>query len=156
NLAPPTAATRLGELLEKITALELLATSPTLRPDALVAAPAPLTDEERAALVRFAARSSDALADLPSSARLDWGWAMLLGMARLAAVEASLAQGRLLVLDGWPADAQRPALPDGAQRTAFFAALSEHSAVVLERARAACLGEEECGEAGYARLESAA
>ena len=31
---------------------------------------------------------------------------------RLAAVEASLAQGRLLVLDGWPADAQRPPLPD--------------------------------------------
>ncbi|HSP98083.1 MAG TPA: hypothetical protein VL049_12710 [Candidatus Dormibacteraeota bacterium] len=156
NVAPPTAATRLGELLEQITALEVLASAPALRPDALVAAPAPLTADERAALARFAARTSRALAALPSSSRPDWGWAMLLGMARLAGVEASLAQGRLLVLDGWPADAQRPPLPDGDQRAAFFAALGEHSATVLARQRTACLGGAPCAEADYARLESAA
>lgn len=155
NLGPPTAATRLGELLEQITALEVLAAAPALRPDALVAAPAPLAAGERAALARFAADTEAALVELPMSTRPDWGWAMLLGMARLAAIEASLADGRLLVLDGWPADVQQAALPDGAQRAAFFAALGDHGAVVLAGARVACLGGAPCAEADYGRLESA-
>jgi hypothetical protein len=156
NVAPPTAAVRLGELLEQITALEMLAAAPALRPDALVAAPGSLTPAERTALARAAAQSAAALAALPFSSRPDWGWAMLLGMARLAAVEASLAQGRLLVLDGWPADAERPPLPDAAQqRAAFFAALAEHGSAVLARQRAACLGAAPCPERAYTRLETA-
>jgi hypothetical protein len=154
-VAPPTAATRLGELLEQVTALEVLAAAPALRADALVAAPAPLTEAERGALRRWAARATAALADLPGSTRPDWGWAMLLGMTRLAAVEASLAAGRLLVLDAWPADARRPPLPDGAQREAFFAALAAHGGLLVERSRRDCLGADDCAEAGYARLESA-
>ena len=153
--APPTAATRLGELLEQVTALEVLIAAPALRADALVAAPGPLGAAERVALRDWAARASAGLAALPASTRPDWGWAMLLGMARLAVVEASLAEGRLLVLDAWPADARRPALPDGAQRDAFFDALTAHGALLTERARGACLGADDCAEAGYARLESA-
>ncbi len=155
NVAPPTAATRLGELLEEITALEVLTAAPSLRSDALVVAPTPLTAAERTALAGFAARTGQALADLPSSTRPDWGWAMLLGMARLAAVESSLAQNRLLMLDAWPADAQRPPLPDGAQRAAFFAALDEQNAIALARQRTASLSDGPCAEAGYALLESA-
>ena len=155
DVAPPTAATRLGELLEQITALEVLRAAPALRPDALVAATAPLSAGERAALADFAARTSRALAELPWSRRPDWGWAMLVGMARLSAVDASLASNRLLTLDTWPADAQRPPLPEGMQRAAFFAAMTEHSGVVLDRERTNCLAAEACDEGGYARLESA-
>ncbi|MFN8644204.1 MAG: hypothetical protein U0802_22050 [Candidatus Binatia bacterium] len=61
---------------------------------------------------------------------------MLLGMARLAAVEASLAEGRLLVLDAWPAAAPRPPLPEGRAREAFYDALAAHGAL-LARAVAA-------------------
>lgn len=156
NIAPPTAAVRLGELLEQITALEVLAAAPGLRANALVAAPGALAPTERAALAHYAERSAAGLAALPFSNRPDWGWTMLLGMARLAAIEASLTAGHLLVLDGWPADAQHPPLPDGAQREAYFAALGDHSAVALARTRAACLSAEACGERAYTKLESAA
>lgn len=156
DVAPPTAATRVGELLEQITALELLLAAPGLRDDALLAAPGPLSADERAALQRYAAHSREALAALPASPRPDWGRTMLVGMARLAAIDASLAAGRLLVLDGWPADAQRPPLPDGAQRAAFFAALGEHSDLALATQRRAFASPDGGGEASFTRLESAA
>jgi hypothetical protein len=156
DVAAPTAATRLGELLEQITALEVALAAPALRADALVAAPLVLTATERQALRDYATRSRAALAALPASTRPDWGWAMLLGMARLAAIEASLADGRLRVLDAWPAEAPRPPLPGGAQRAAYFAALAEHSAVVLAQQRQACVAGPDCTEAQFTRLESAA
>lgn len=152
--AAPTASTRLAELLEQLTALEILAAAPPLHADALLAADPPLADGERAALRRWAATAADGLAALPDSSRPDWGYALLLGMARLEAVDASLASGRLLVLDAWPADAPRPPLPSDAQ-AAFFAALDDHTRLTLERRRAQCLAAADCREAGYARLETA-
>lgn len=152
--AAPTASTRLAELLEQLAALELLAAPPALRADALLTAGPPLADAEREALRRWAATAADGLVALPDSTRPDWGYALLLGMARLAAVDASLAGGRLLVLDAWPADAPRPPLPDDAQAE-FFAALDDHTRLTLERRRAQCLAAAGCREAGYARLETA-
>ena len=154
NVAPPTAATRLGELLEQITALEVLTAAPALRPDALVAAPAPLTAGERAALADFATRTSRALAELPWSRRPDWGWAMLVGMARLSAVDTSLASNRLLTLDAWPPTrSARRCQPACSARL-----LRGHGRAQQRRARTRadqlpCRRGVE--EGGYARLESA-
>ncbi|MBX3025857.1 hypothetical protein KF840_13195 [bacterium] len=156
DVGPPTAATRFGELLEQITALEVLLAAPALRRDALVAAPDPLSTAEREALRAYASDSAAALAAVPFSSRPDWGWTMLLGLARLVAVERSLADGRLLVLDGWPSDAAQPPLPAGGQRDAYFAALADHGAVALSQRRRSCLGAARCGEASYTRLETAA
>jgi len=157
----PTLATRHRELREQLAALDLLAAAPPLRADALVAAPGTaLMAAERVALATHAAARRDALAALPDSARPDWGYALLLGMARLAAQQASLAEGRLLLLDAWPADAPAPPLPRPGDQAAYFAALRGQADGAVARRRAACLapppGEPPCDQRAYTRLETAA
>jgi len=152
----PTVSTRLSELLELRTALQVLRAAPSLRADALVdAAVPPLTTTEVAVLHAFAQQSQTALLALVASARADMGYALLLGLARLAAVEASLQVNRLLVLDAWPADAPTPALPAADERPAYFAALREQTALFSARQRVKCLSADACREPDYTRLESA-
>lgn len=156
--APPaTAAIRLRELAEQLEALDVLANAPVLRTDALLGDPdaAPLSDAERDALAATAEHMRAGLAALPFSVRPDWGYPLLLGLARLAAIEASLADNRLLGLDAWPADEVAPPLPPPRVRDEFFAALDAQTAAVLARERAACLGAAPCAAYDYARLESA-
>lgn len=153
---PPTVATRYRELIEQLTALEVLQAAPALHPAALVLAGPPLGAGERTALEALRDRMATALAALSGSSRPDWGYALLLGMARLAAIEWSLATGQLAVLDAWPANAPAPPLPDGDERQrAFFAALQEQTEGVYARARAACLSAPDCIEREYTRLETA-
>ncbi|MDX2167341.1 MAG: hypothetical protein SF182_09770 [Deltaproteobacteria bacterium] len=155
--AAATASTRVRELAEQITALEILAAAPPLRADALLADPGapPLSPAERAALTATAVQMRGGLAALPDSPRPDWGYALLLGLARLTAIEASLAAGEIRVLDAWPAGDVAPALPPARVRADFFAALDAQTASVLARERATCLGGARCAAYDYARLESA-
>ncbi len=154
----PVVSTRYRELIEQLTALELLSAAPGLRDDALLrAVDVELDAAQRGALRALRDRTSAALVDLLASSRPDWGYALLLGMARLAAMETSLATGSLAVLDAWPADAPTPPVPgDPAQRAAFFAALQQQASAALLRARDTCLGgaAEPCREADYTRLET--
>src|SRR5262249_16842381 len=103
----PTAAEEYRDRLEDLTALEVLAAAPALRADALrwSAAATPLDADERRRLEDFARQLHTALIDLAASQRSDFGYSLLLGMARLAAIERSLASGQLMVLDAFPADA---------------------------------------------------
>ena len=153
-----TAARDLRERLEALSALEVLAAAPALRRDAYrrLSLGAPLDPGERVALARFADQLSSDLAALAASARADFGYPLLLGMARLAAIELSLAQGRLVILDGFP-DGARPApLPEGAQRDAYLDAVVAHLRPATERARAELFNQATFREADYAHLESAA
>jgi hypothetical protein len=156
--APPaTAAVRLRELADQLTALEIVDAAAGLQPDALLGDPdaPPLSAAERRALAATAEHMRVGLAALPQSSRPDWGNPLLLGLARLAAIEASLASNRLLVLDAWPAAEAAPPLPPPRVRAAFFAALDAQTTGVLARERSACLGAERCAAYDYARLESA-
>ncbi|MEM7409831.1 MAG: hypothetical protein AAF430_06335 [Myxococcota bacterium] len=86
-------------------ALRVLEEAPPLRQAALrrVGAEAlPLRPPERLALARQARRIEASLIALIDSARPDWGRAFLLGMARLAAIEGSLATHQLQLLDAYP------------------------------------------------------
>lgn len=60
-----------------------------------------LTDGERALLRSRAASLRAALVRLAAARRPDWGHPMLVGMARLAALDASLRSGRLVVPDAF-------------------------------------------------------
>jgi hypothetical protein len=64
------------------------------------------TPDELTALRRFSVTLRLQLVDLVASRRADWGQALLIGMARLSALEKSQASGRLVFLDSFPDDAQ--------------------------------------------------
>ena len=60
----------------------------------------------RARLLEARAGLLDSAAALAASPRPDWGEALLLACARLAALDESLATGHLVMLDAFPADAK--------------------------------------------------
>jgi hypothetical protein len=85
-------------------ALEVLAAARALRPEAHHAPegePFASNEAERRALAAWADRLERDLATLAGSDRPGWGPAMLLGMARLAALRRSVDAGRLTVLDAY-------------------------------------------------------
>jgi len=75
---------------------------------------------ERRALASWADRLEGDLALLAASDRPGWGSALLLGMARLAALRQSIESGRLVVLDAYP---ERPTRVSGARLERYRALL---------------------------------
>jgi hypothetical protein len=100
-------STRVGDLAAGLAALDVLDQTRPLDP-AAVNAPAGeafrLRADERRAIERFAHRLETQLLGLVDSRREDWGQTLLIGMARLAALEASLASDRFVFLDSFPED----------------------------------------------------
>ena len=87
-------------------ALETLASARPLRPGSLTGAALPaLTQDDAGVVERLAAMLETSLARLVQSRRPDWGFPLLLGMARLIALDETRRSGRWVVLDATPADA---------------------------------------------------
>jgi hypothetical protein len=152
----PTASTAYAEQLEGLTALEVVDAAPALRPDTYRIADAMpgLDAGERETLAAFARELRASLVALAASPRADFGYPLLLGMARLAAIEASLADGHLVVLDAFAANAPIAPLPDGPTRSAMLDALAAQLRPVVERARQELLGAQRFSEADYTQLET--
>jgi hypothetical protein len=100
---------RASDLAAAITALRVLAEARPLRTEALWRAEDEslrLDPDASRAVRAFADRLAESLPRLLDATRPDWGAALLVGMARLAALEASLRDGRLRVLDSYPPHTQ--------------------------------------------------
>jgi hypothetical protein len=153
----PLAAMQYRDQLEGLTGLEVLAAAPALRPDAyrIDTAGAPLDARERRRLLRFAEQLSIDLTALAASARADFGYPLLVGMARLAAIEESLAHGQLVVLDAFAPDAPAAALPEGAQRDAYLRAIATRLRPAAARARGELFAQSLFREGDYTHLETA-
>ena len=107
---------RLENALAARTALALLAQPRPLALGALASGweELPLVPAEEARLRRLAGELREQMARLAASPREDFGYPLLLGMARLAAIEISLRSHRLALLDPFPAQSRRLEL--GARR----------------------------------------
>ncbi|HLK12138.1 MAG TPA: hypothetical protein VKW76_12235 [Candidatus Binatia bacterium] len=96
---------RYRDLLTALVALRAVAHALPLRPEsrwpAAAGEPA-LDDAERRTLGAFADRLVEALPRLLHSDRPDWGFALLVGLARLATLRESQRVGRLVLLDAFP------------------------------------------------------
>ena len=100
-------STRIEHLAAGLAALDVLEQARALDPAARNAprdAEFSLDPEERRALARYGKKLEGELVDLAGSRREDWGTPFLIGMARLAAIESSLATGRFVFLDSFPED----------------------------------------------------
>ncbi|HEX5068448.1 MAG TPA: hypothetical protein VFY49_20165 [Myxococcota bacterium] len=135
-----TFASRQADLAAAQTAFELLRDAAPLREDALAPADpaaAPLSAAERRALCDFAGALEPELAVLAGSRRPDLGAALLLGAARLLALDQSCASGELLVLD---ATAGSDAMPLPAPQPDALALLQRDADLALARARRVFVG----------------
>ena len=107
-LVPAGFATRYRELVSGWLALETLRAALPLRSGSFYAAQGAefaLTTDEINVLRAYAKQLSEALVRLAASKRPDWGYPMLVGMARLVALEASIDSGSFVVLDDFSEDA---------------------------------------------------
>ena len=111
---------------------------------------------ERAALAAFAIRLETNLTALVASRRPDWGYPLLLGMARLVVLEESLRTGRLVVLDAFPEDVHSLLATDVEARGEFFGELRDHSLEELSAARSRLAAAAPAGERDYSDLEDTA
>jgi len=103
-VVPPSFSRRTESWLAARLALELLARPRALRAEALAPAAEGLVLEpaERERLRAASIELRESMARLVASRREDWGFPLLLGMARLATFEASLRSGRWVLLDPFP------------------------------------------------------
>jgi len=150
---------RYGELLLAWLAVEVLRTGACPRATTLRTSEDPafqLSDEEIHRLRTLAENLRTDVVRLLGSRRPDVGFPLLVGMARLAALERSAASGRLVVLDGFPEHPQE--LPSGTVRRyqhVLRAILAERRDE-FARARVAIFASRDSGEATWSRLETAA
>ena len=157
-LVEATFSRRYENALSALFALAELEALHPLRDDALAHAMpgdvGPALDPGEVARLREAAAAlTGDLTRLSASARPDWGGAMLLGMARLCALDASIARGRLVLLDAYSTAAQT--LPLTSRRRALLPALTREAEAQLDGARARFLAGSGWDEASFRELEEA-
>ena len=114
---------------------------------------AALDDSERRRLGDWRARLIETLPQLLESRRSDWGVPLLIGMARLLAIDSSLASGRLRTLDVFSSD--DPLLPAAAIRrqSAALDAIVRERRADLSDARARFARADSLVESDVSRLE---
>lgn len=143
---------QLSHAWSEIVAFSVLDRAPCLTEGAVLGA-GTTTSAERRRLAERAAAIESRLLELLSSPRSDRGYPLLVGMARLLALEASARGPKLLVLDAFPDDDGEHTLT--IRRANVRAALVERSRAELDAARSAFL-DGDYDEADLSDLEAAA
>jgi hypothetical protein len=155
---------RYRDALTALAALEVLRAAPQLARSAILDAGAPAVElrEPNGEVIGQLLRSeATSLLRLLRSERPDWGFPLLLGMARLAALDRSRRDGRWVFLDGFPPDAPVVEPRRLARSPELLTALAgdayDEFASARSRLRAAAESARETAfpEADYARFEEA-
>ena len=151
-------ATQYRELLSALLAIEVLRWALPLRADTVLTAAGAdlaLQPAEIEALRGYALRIADALVQLPHSARPDWGYPMLVGMARLLAVTASIRSGQMCMLDTFAEDAQTVSWETVARHAEALALLRDEEREDFLAARHAFFSAGGASEARLSQMETA-
>jgi hypothetical protein len=148
-------ATRYEDALRAVVALQLLQSAPQLRAGtfwSVAESDLQLEPRQLLALKLFAAELERDLTALATSPRADWATPFVLGMARLAAIEATLACGRLVLLDVFPSGGYISPRQDRALRPYLPMMRGEMRRVFLTKSKRFFSGSPS-READYAALE---
>jgi hypothetical protein len=150
-------SSRYRDRLTALIALHVLDRALPLRPGSYWSAAAgfDLDPTERRRLAGYADRLTEELTRLVRSDRPDWGFAFLVGMARLQTLRASDATGRWVFLDAFPPGSDVIPASYIRQHRAAVSGLRAEADEDFARARAHFRAAE-TDEAGFAEIESAA
>lgn len=156
--APVTFARRYRELLSGLLAIEVLRTAPALRSEAVVDSidrEFDLGPDDIERLRAYARQLEARLVRLFDSTRPDWGYPMLVGLARLAALDASIRSGHLVLLDTHTDGV--PIVPEQtvSRHAATLALVLEERRADFRAALRAFFADEDPGEARLSWLEGA-
>jgi hypothetical protein len=149
---------RYRDLGAKIVALRALEDATRIRPSARRVPSGDeyaLSAEEGRKIRAFAERLETRLTKLVSSKRPDWGYSLLLGMARLQTLRESLELERWVVLDSVPANPAFLSQRAVQRRDPFVIELRDRAHVAFVEARTHFAAAPEPGEPSLAWLEEA-
>jgi len=149
---------RYRDLTTALAALAVLDRALPLRVEARWSTTSPelrLAPEERRALTAFADRLAGELTRLLDSDRPDWGFTLLVGMARLAALRESEQTGRLVLLDAFPPDPEVVPRSSVRRHPDAMTSLQAEAADELGRARARLVARAEIDEEDVSAVEAA-
>jgi hypothetical protein len=152
-------AARHRELVSGLLAVEILRAAPRLEAERTIrldGAESRLAAGELAALRQFGVRLEGALVRLAASSRPDWGYPLVIGMARLLAVDESVRSGSLVVLDVFAEDADSIPARKVAAHAETLALVRDDRRADLARLRAAFFAGGRMDEARFSMLELAA
>ena len=155
--APVLFTERRRELAQWIVGLRTLQRAAPLRREALrsdEAGALTLDPIEERALAGYSVALAASLVELVASSREDAGLALLVGLARLEAMQRSLAAGRLLLLDAFAIDATLLAKAADAGKDPYLAEWEAHASARFASARARLADPRPLREPDYARIEA--
>ena len=153
---------RYRDTLTALTALEVLATARPLRPEVTITAAATelsLGADDAQRLRTLSDTLATSLVRLLESPRPDWGFPLLLGMARLAALERTRESQQWVFLDVFPPNAQVVERARMARRPELIGAVLDdaHSSLEVAHTRLAARlrADDTFGESEFGDLEAA-
>ena len=153
---------RYRDTLTALAALEVLATARPLRPEATITAAGEelrLREDEASRLAELSDALAASLVRLLDSRRPDWGFPLVLGMARLAALERTRESGQWVFLDAFPPDAEVIERAHVSPRSEVISAMLRDARTELEVARVRLVSrlrsDGAFGEGEFADLEDA-
>jgi hypothetical protein len=155
-LLPYTFADRFADLLVNLAALEILGDGGSLNRNVRIDPDLPafrLKAPEIEALRRFQSRLEQDLLKLMTSPRPDWGYPLLVGLARCVVLDESIRSRKLVLLDTFGSEPERVDPDDIHRYRETFERLLEEARVHFEREKARVLGSPRMDEAGYSLLE---
>jgi len=148
---------RYNDLAEIIVALETLKNSPQLSEDALFSSDTEnfrLNGSELRDLRQYQNKLNDNLVDLVNSNRPDWGYAFLVGVARLIAIDKSIKYRRLVFLDTYANQPEYIGKETIEQHREVFETLARESQIEFQKAKKRIFSAKTINERFYADLES--
>jgi hypothetical protein len=148
-------SSRYRDLLTALAALEALRRALPLRADAQWSVGEPLAPDEQVSLAAFADRLAGELTRLLRSDRADWGYAFLVGLARLAALDETARTGRLVLLDAFPPESEVVPWSSIREQRDAVAGLVTEAREELATARGRLRAGRPIDEADYAGVEDA-
>lgn len=147
-----------SDLMTALFALKALSETQALRTEALVEARQPgfkISGDERQALQGLRGNLENSLTKMLDSNRPDWGYAVLINLARYLAVDASLQSGYWVFVDDFAEDGEMLGPDQYLDHSAQLRVLLGDAEAALSQARQAASGRH-VSEAEYGRIEMAA
>ena len=144
------------DYLTGLVAIKVLVEEQPLRPDAFFVTHESVTPEEKEVLERLRDQLTLSLLKSVNSGRPDWGYAVLVNMARFVAVDLSLQLGQWVFIDDFAMDSEWVSADQFAQYAEQMQIQINDALANLIQTRKALLNPDGLTEANYSKLEMSA
>lgn len=150
---------RYSDYLTALFAIKALIEAPPLQEDALLLTNQPafkVSEAERPVLQALRNDLETSLVKALDSNRPDWGYAVLVNMARYIAIDASLQSGYWVFIDDFAEDSERVRPDQYLEHSAQIRLLTGDAKAALNQVRLSAASHQHLSEAEYSQIEMAA